>query len=300
MIIPIIRKAKTSLTFRAQGGWQSLSRAVRHLRRRVVRIDESEVKAALNELGDFRADILLVHSSLSGCGQLVGGAAMVVEVLESWIGPRALVMPTHTYCYPGSDGKAPVYDSCLTGSLVGAITDYFWRQPGVVRSTHPTHSLACRGQGSAEICAGHDLCDTPCGMGTPYEKLVTRDTAVLMFAATMNTYTLFHTAEDAAHVPYLYEPKLCCLSLRSADGSVKPFPMRRQNMRVPRAFQEMAVWLQERSLLVRRELGRGELLFIPDAARVHKLIVQEMRKDPCFLVAHSARAGLTRTVQKEL
>ena len=33
--------------------------------------------------------------------------------------------------------------------------------------------------------------DTPCGVGTPYEKLVTQEFSVLMFGVTLNTYTLF-------------------------------------------------------------------------------------------------------------
>ena len=96
----------------------------------------------------------MVHSSLSACGQIRGGSATVVEVLQTWLGEGDLTMPTHTYCYPDKNGEAPVFDPATTPSVVGAITDYFWKQPEVMRSLHPTHSLACQGPGADHLCSG--------------------------------------------------------------------------------------------------------------------------------------------------
>src|SRR5262249_43045932 len=152
-----------------------------------------------------KTGLVMVHSSLSACGYVQGGALTVIEALRTWCRGSTIVMPTHTYCYPGTDGAVSTFDPKSTPSVVGVITDAFWRQPKVVRSVHPTHSLAAEGPLAGKLVAGHELCDTPCGLGTPYHRLVEWDAGVLMFGVTFDCYTLFHTAEDAGAVPYLYK-----------------------------------------------------------------------------------------------
>lgn len=271
-----------------RGFTKRLNRLRRHSRRWLTPIHDSDILQCLERLGPLTQHSLFVHSSLSACGHVVGGPATVVTALRQWSNLRNLVMPTHTYCYPDATGQTPLFDVTSTPSLVGAITDYFWRQNGVIRSLHPTHSLAAEGPGSDALCSGHDRCDTPCGTGTPYHRLVTDDCGVLMFGANMSTYTLFHTAEDAASVPYLYESQPYTLRIKDAAGNERPFPMRRQDYRVTRRFDAMADWLESRDLLRRLKLGRAELLWLPHALAVHEVILRELRSDPLFFVARQS------------
>jgi aminoglycoside 3-N-acetyltransferase len=259
-------------------------------------IREEEILGVLQSFGSPPPQTLFVHSALSKCGYVIGGPPSFVRALERWGRGGTLVMPTHTYCYPDENGSCEIFDPRITKSRVGSISDYFWKQPGAVRSLHPTHSLATIGPEKKELCASHELCDTPCGRGTPYERLIERDAAVLMFGATMSTYTLFHTAEDAAGVPYLYEPVPLELLARAPSDSIVTVRMWRQDMSVRRRFEEMATWLEERQVLVRRSLGIGELLFLPSSACIHMLLMEEMRKDPYFLVAPEARTTLLNSL----
>jgi aminoglycoside 3-N-acetyltransferase len=159
--------------------------------------------------------------------------------------------------------------------------------PGVVRSQHPTHSLALSGKDAATIAAGHENCETPCGQGTPYQKLIALDAAVLMFGVSLDSYTFFHTAEDAASVPYLYETNPYVLRLREDDGRVGEFRMWRQNMAVIRRFADMALWLARTSLLQRYRLGKGELLWIPSSRSVHEAVIAKLTSNPRYLVRES-------------
>jgi len=260
-------------------------RRFKRARRKLVRLNEAKILEALQSLGAFKSDLLLVHSSLSACGSIDGGPGTVINALRSWITDRAaLALPTHTWSYPDASGVAPVYDSKSTPSVVGTITNYYWKQPGIVRSLHPSHSLACSGPDAEELCRDHELRETPCGPGTPYLRIAEGNSSVLMFGATMDSYTLYHTAEDAAEVPYLYMPEQFTLRTRAADGEVKSIRMWRQDMGVARRFAATADWLVEQGLLVRRKLGLGELLFIPNARALHEEVVKTMRRDPLFLV----------------
>ena len=281
-----------SLTRRITEG---IVRRINRVRRKLVRLDERRIREALEECGTFRADVLFVHSSLSACGAIEGGPATVISALRAWISDRAtLAMPTHTWSYPDATGVAPVFDYRSTPSIVGAITDYYWRQSGVVRSQHPSHSIACSGPLAEELCSGHEYCETPCGTGTPYRRMADGDSSVLMFGATMDSYTLFHTVEDAAEVAYQYYPSQVTLRSMSVDGSIRSLSMWRQDMSVTRRFEETAPWLEKQQLLVRRKLGLGELLFVPSARKLHERMVAELRRDPLFLVSESARSEAKR------
>jgi aminoglycoside 3-N-acetyltransferase len=266
--------------------WRTGPESVRRaLVRRLYRITERGLVAALRQLIGARRPCLLMHSSLSSCGTIAGGEKTVIRVVDNFC--DVLCLPTHTYCYPPHQRQVgPLYDPRASPSHVGRLTDYYWRLPGVVRSIHPTHSLAARGPGAAELCAGHERCDTPCGRGTPYKQLVERDASVLMFGATMNTHTLFHTAEDAAGCPYLYEPSRYDLRALNYEGVEHRVLMRKQDMEVTRRFEVMEGLLAVEGLLRVRRLGAGMLLFVPSAAAVHTFLLNKMARDPYYLVAH--------------
>lgn len=274
---------------------EGVFRRYKRAKRKLTRLNEARILEALQSCGTFKADLLFVHSSLSACGSIEGGPATVVSALRTWISDHAaLAMPTHTWSYPDKTGVAPVYDSTSTPSVVGTITNHFWREPGVVRSLHPSHSLACSGPGAEKLCSDHESYETPCGAGTPYQRIAEGNTSVLMFGATMDSYTLFHTAEDGAELPYLYAPEQVTLRTKGVDGSVKSLQMWRQDMGVARRFAATVDWLSEQGLLVRRKLGLSELLFIPNARALHETMVETLRRDPLFLVDEKARPEVAR------
>jgi aminoglycoside 3-N-acetyltransferase len=283
------KRVSTALAWRFNYAKDRLSRQSKRIRRRLVRLDSNDLLEAFESLDAHSFNILFVHSSLAACGKIQGGPRTVVSALAKSIGERTLAMPTHTYCYPDEKGNVPVYKPDESASQVGAITDYFWRQPAVVRSNHPTHSIASAGPESHPICEGHESCETPCGSRTPYERMIQKGTGVLMFGAKMDSYTLFHTAEDVAGAPYLYESQPYDLLVADPDGTIRSVRIWRQDNRVRRRFREMDGWLERRGLLQRRKLGCGEMLFIPSAQDVHEVVIEEILKDPLFLVATLSR-----------
>lgn len=263
---------------------KKIKKEIRGIKRFFTQITPDDLLRSFSEFKDFNASALMVHSSLSAFGHIQGGPASVISTLKKWIGDAPLVVPAHSYCYPDASGRIPIFD-LETPSRVGAVTNYLMKLPGSYRSLHPTHSVVAAGAGSDLICEGHELCHTPCGRGTPYEKLINQDCAVLMFGATMNTYTFFHTAEDAAEVPYLYENNPYDLLYKDKKGSVHTLVMRRQDMSFQRRFSEMDQWLESKKLLIKKKLAAGIILFIPSAGMVHDTLVKELKKDPFFLIA---------------
>jgi len=295
----IARRVSEAFSWRYHYATEKLVHQSRRVRRRVVFLDLHDILTALGSFGPSGFKILFVHSSLSACGTIQGGPQTVVTALSKWTGERTVAMPTHAYCYPDENGNVPVYRDDESVSLVGAITDHFWRQPDVIRSKHPTHSIASAGPESQAICEGHEFCETPFGAGTPYERMIEKGTGVLMFGAKMDSYTLFHTAEDAARATYLYESQPYDLLVANPDGTTRSVRTWRQDNRVRRRFGEMDEWLEQRGLLKRRKLGCGELLFIPSAQDVHEAVIEKISKCPLFLVAPLFRSQVERAVQSD-
>ena len=246
-------------------------------------INEADIISALQALVAQPLRIVMVHSSLSVFGRIAGGASTVLRALRAWQPDATLAMPAHSYCYPQPGEAAPIFDVDRSPSVVGRITEAFRHQPGVVRSMHPTHSLAALGPDAEQLIRGHEQCDTPCGTGTPYARLVSRDAAVLMFGAPMLSYTLFHTAEDAAGAPYLYHPERVNVRYRTADGTIREMAMRRQDTTVTRSFDSAGRWLEQNGLLQSARLGDGQLRFVLSARGVHQRLVDELSRTPLFL-----------------
>jgi aminoglycoside 3-N-acetyltransferase len=240
------------------------------------------LRAAVQRVTQGGTDLMFVHSSLSSCGYFTAGPEDVLEALRDVT--ATLALPTHSYCYPATIGMCgATFDPALTPSQNGLLTDIFRCGPNARRSLHATHSVAATGSFAIELTSNHHLTQTPCGSGTPYERLVMKRASVLMFGVTFQCYTLFHTAEDAAGSEFAYENgTIDQLEVVDEFGNRHTCRSRRQS-RAPRRF-EQAGYLLERAKLVRRvQLGRNALLFVPDCSLVHDYLVDRIKKTPDFL-----------------
>jgi aminoglycoside 3-N-acetyltransferase len=175
-------------------------------------VTSASLAADLRALG-VRADgVLIVHSSLSKLGWVVGGAQAVVLALQSVVGEAGtLVLPTHSghlsdpanwenppvpsAWWPGIRADMPAYDSELTPTReMGAIVECFRHVPGVVRSSHPRHSFAALGPAAETIVADHDLADS-FGEQTPLGRAYELDAQVLLLGVGHANNTSLHLAE---------------------------------------------------------------------------------------------------------
>jgi aminoglycoside 3-N-acetyltransferase len=178
--------------------------AARHAARRAYPITQQQLQEALERLMGAPSEALMVHSSLSACGQFAEGPAGIISALRERCG--TLCLPTHSYTYPVEIGeRAPLFNPASTPSKNGALTEFFRAQPGVSRSIHATHSLAALGPLADLATRDHYTHDSPTGLGTPYSRLVHRPSAALMFGVHFHYYTFFHTAEFEAGSSHAFQ-----------------------------------------------------------------------------------------------
>ena len=92
--------------------------------------------------------------------------------------------------------RNPVFDVRRTPSQTGIVTELFRRTKGTVQSLHPTHRVAARGPLADELVRGHELADTACGRGTPFEFMAKRDTCIVGMGKPYEVLSQVHHVED--------------------------------------------------------------------------------------------------------
>lgn len=166
----------------------------------------------LRTLGVAAGQVLMVHSSLSSLGYVLGGAPAVVRALLAVLGPDGtLVMPGFSPAIsdpaqwpdrPFADAwldraraHVPAFDSETTPTSMGTIPETFRRWPGTRRSAHPQVSVCARGPRAEEIVAPHALAWGQ-GAGSPFDRLTAMGAGLLLLGVGFNRATLLHYAES--------------------------------------------------------------------------------------------------------
>ncbi|MDQ1909640.1 AAC(3) family N-acetyltransferase [Paenibacillus sp. GD4] len=182
----------------------------------------------LEKMGIKRQGTLLVHSSYKSIGPVEGGPNTVLDALSEYMAEGLLVLPTHTWSTINSENpRFYVKDS---PTCVGILTEWFRQRPGVVRSLHPTHSVAALGRDAESFVAGDEQSETPCGYQTAWRRLLERQATILLLGVDLRRNTFIHGVEEWANVPGRltehYEELITVLP----DGTEIPVPSRRHSV----------------------------------------------------------------------
>ena len=105
---------------------------------------KDDLMRGLKEMNIDPRGTLLVHSSMKAIGPVEGGADAVLDALSEYMKDGLLVLPTHTWATVKDERN--VFDVLREPSCVGILPELFRKRPGVVRSLHPTHSVAALGR----------------------------------------------------------------------------------------------------------------------------------------------------------
>ena len=181
----------------------------------------------LNKSGINKKGTLLVHSSMKSIGEVENGADTVIDSLMEYMKEGLLVFPTHTWSYiNGQNPKYYVEDSKV---CVGILPELFRKRKGVVRSLHPTHSVAAFGKGAEEFISGNEAFDTPCARQSPWGKLLDMDAEIMLIGVDLRRNTFIHGVEEWADIPgRLTDDKEILYSV-TKDGREVEVPSRRHS-----------------------------------------------------------------------
>lgn len=181
-----------------------------------MNISSIRIISDLAAIGLKKGDSVIVHSSFSSMGKVEGGAETVIRAILDVIGEEGTLMfPTFTYL--------DVYENCRfdyknTPSCVGYLSEFFRNMPGVVRSMHPTHSVAAIGRLANEFIKDHDKDRTPMGQGSPYRRLAKYNAKILMLGCSLNTFSYLHALEEEFGTEYCLRNTAVDFTVCDANG----------------------------------------------------------------------------------
>jgi aminoglycoside 3-N-acetyltransferase len=230
----------------------------------------------LQALGVHRGGVLLVHTSFKAVRPVQGGPVALIDALRAALGPQGtLVMPTM------SDGES-VFDPSSTPTVgMGITAELFWRQPGVVRSTHPGGSFAAEGPLAEQICRPQPL-SPPHGPDSPVGRVHELDGQVLLLGVTHSENTTLHLAEALARVPYSVSHP-CVVEV---DGAARTVMVAETDHCCTR-FRLADDWLRARGLQRMGKVGNADARLF-NSREVIALALEHLAADPLLFLCPPA------------
>jgi aminoglycoside 3-N-acetyltransferase len=249
-------------------------------------VDLDRIVHDLRRLGLAAGDHVLVHSSLSRIGNVEGGAPTVICALRAAVGPEGTVL------FPALSGRAdlspenpPDFDARNTPAIgIGVIPETARLSPGAKRSLNPTHSVVAFGPKAAWFTMGHEQCETPCGPGSPYDKLTQVGGRILLLGCDHNSNTSLHMIEELAGVAYHMIPGSAEFEILDLQGDRLTIRARFHSWASARNFNVIEPVLVEKGVQVNGTVGLAEARLI-DAKAMRDLVLEMLVADPTCLLA---------------
>ena len=261
-------------------------------------IGREEIITALRRVGVCKGDTLLVHSSLSACGQIEGGARAIIESIIEVIGEEGnFFVPTfqRSECYLNGINKrwdhrpSDTRDrSSESVRWVGTLPLEFMRlYPEAPRGIHISHSWAGWGKRAAEVLSRQAEDEPPFSDNSC--PMIVKDMGgkILLFGSPIGHMSFVHCFETHYNLPGLGPSYY---DVRLPDGTItwKYVP---KGLPGPREFyskDENARFFREavsRGLRIRREsLGIGELKLL-DCQELWTVGSEIVAESPSIIIA---------------
>ena len=240
--------------------------------------------SGLRELGLGAGDAVLAHSSLSSFGHVEGGADAVIDAIIEAVSPAGTVLfPTLTGSEALSPDNPPVFDVSNTPCWTGKIPETARKRPGFVRSCHPTHSVCAFGEKAEWFTESHEFSPTPCGIGSPYDKLVQSGGLILLIGVTHDSNTTMHYIEEIAEVPWHMQPGTALSTIKFADGRIAQIPVSLHKYGTPRDFTRLEREMLAKGIQVNGKIGESTVRLIKARAMV-ELVLARVTDEPGILL----------------
>lgn len=244
-----------------------------------------QLKQDLKNIGISAGDLLVVHSSFKSLGYVEGGAECVIAALKDVLGAEGtLVFPTFTYSTSYADSY---FSNVETPSCVGYLSEYFRKTEGVIRTNHPTHSVAIWGKLQNELNAGVELDDTPMGVHSPYRKFAKYGGKILMLGCSLAHNSFMHAMEEVVDAPYALRDHQE-YTMVDEQGNVTRRKIRRHNFTRPNGPGIKQRYERTLDVLDEGDYTIGQILeaksVLINSAALEVKAAAKMRQEPLYFV----------------
>lgn len=179
----------------------------------------------LKEMGLSNTDAIMVHSSMKSIGEVEGRADTVVDAFMEYFQEGLFMTPTHTWAQMSKEYAT--FNPNTEPACVGIISNIFMKRKGVVRSFHPTHSIAAYGKAAEEYIKGEENANTPCPPGGCWDRLREIDAKILLLGVTHTRNTYIHSVDEVLGIKDRLTDEPTLMHIVMPDGSKKDVQMYR-------------------------------------------------------------------------
>ena len=186
---------------------------------------KEDLRNCLIEMGLTGKEAIMVHSSMKSIGEVDGGADTVVDVFMDFFQDGLFMTPTHTWDQMSAEYS--VFDRETEPACVGIIPNVFRKREGVVRSLHPTHSIAAYGKNAEEFIKGEENATSPCPPGGCWDRLREIDAKILLLGVTHTRNTYIHSVDEVMEIEDRLTDEPTLMHIVMPDGRQKDVQMYR-------------------------------------------------------------------------
>ena len=222
-------------------------------------------------------DTVLIHSSMKSIGDVENGANGVLDALIEYFSKDGLlVFPTLSYNIYAHEDMLFSYND--TPSVVGLLSEMFRTRAGVIRSMHPTHSVAALGKKAQEFTSNHEE-KTPCSRTSPWGKLYDYNAKILFIGVkNISCCTYFHAVEEWMQVPDSLSSQPYMLKVKDSLGNVKVLPSYRHINHHNNFYAKPTAILEEHNALKYVKFGDANCILL-DAKKSADIVMDLLKED---------------------
>ena len=173
----------------------------RRFRQRLYRpVSEAYFRQILvQKIGVKEGDTLFIHSSTDFLN-VNFSPLQVLKILMDVTGKEGtLIFPAwhiHGRAEDYLQDENNIFDMKRSPAVLGLLPELARRLPGAQRSVHPINSIVAVGANAKEIVAGHEQSIYPCGVSSPYYKMLAFKAKIVGLGVNANFFSFVHCSED--------------------------------------------------------------------------------------------------------
>ena len=167
-------------------------------------------------------------------------------------------------------------------SCVGILSNLFMKRSGVIRSWHPTHSVAALGKDAAEYVRGEERSETPCPREGCWGKLYDRGAKILFIGCGLTKNTIIHGVEEWNGIPHRLVDKYQPYQILTSDGQHIDRPFRGHDSSrgdISKNYDKLEEPLLKTGIAKLGRIGDAKT-FICDTRNMVDLTTSFLRKNP--------------------
>lgn len=214
----------------------------------------------LKEMNLKKDDTIFIHSSLKSINY---DADVILDSLFEYFNEGLILLPTHTWKQMNENYN--YFNPLEEESCVGLLTNIFRKRKNVIRSLHPTHSMAGYGKDAKEYLKNEENFNTPTPFKGCYGRLIERNTKILLMGVGLRRCTFIHSIEEKYDVKNRFTKNPILFKIQKDNEIIERYFYKHYNDKYPHLsehFDKLEPILIKKNIIEYYNFGDSKTMLI--------------------------------------